>query len=106
MQNSRNILTNLIIYIFIGYVITIATYTSQTKYIILTIFLSIIILLTLATVYLINTCKGLECIMAGYTYLPLLIVLVPFSATLPVYFQEFPIPVSLIFVIITTSLIY
>jgi hypothetical protein len=101
----KYLLLPLAISIFIGYVITIATYQSQKKYAILSVFLTLIILLIIGTIYSSYTCEELGCIATGFIYFAVLIVLVPFSASIPIFFQEIPIPVSLILVIIMTSLI-
>lgn len=100
----KYLLLPLVISIFVGYVITVATYQSQKKYVILSVFLALTILLILGTLYSSYTCEELGCIATGFIYFALLIILVPFSASIPVFFPEIPILISLILIIIITSI--
>lgn len=94
----------LIISIFVGYVISIASYQSQKKYVILSVFLALTILLILGTLYSSYTCEELGCIFTGFIYFALVMILVPFSASIPLFFPEIPIPIALILIIIITSI--
>ncbi len=95
----------MIIAVFVGYLLSIAAYQSRAKFTVLSIFFVILILLTLATLYVSYTCEELGCIAAGFFLIAVFVITVPFSASIPVFFQELPVAFSLILVVIISALI-
>lgn len=96
----------LIISIIIGYIISLAASFSQARFVVFSIITTAIIILGLIGFYFGSTCQELECIFAAFFYVALLIAIIPYSASIPIYFPEIPIVIFPIIVIIATSLIW